>query len=142
MKKDEQKFQTEIIKAIQDDECFVFNVHGGLMQKSGMPDMYISWAGVFRGWVELKFGSNRCSTLQKIQIERLKKAGDTAIVMRKRVLEDGTYFVDIEDETGACLGVWLIEGRKLIRQDVREILQGFYPEWKKQCMCSESVSTR
>lgn len=59
-----------------------FKVHGGIMQKSGMPDNAIFWKG-FTYWLEFKVGNNSLSELQKRQLELFERIKIPCGVVRR-----------------------------------------------------------
>lgn len=59
----------------------VNNIHGGPMQKSGIPDLLICYCGYYIG-CELKVGYNKCSENQKIELRKTYESGGIAVVVR------------------------------------------------------------
>lgn len=52
---------------------FVFKVVGGMMQKSGMPDVYMCYQGK-QFWLELKVRGNKLSDQQRLVMKRMQRA--------------------------------------------------------------------
>lgn len=74
--------------------AFFFKVHGHYMQRSGMPDLYVSLKDVWRGWIELKAEKREVTLLQRITIRRLRESGDNAVCLRWM---NDQWFLDEED---------------------------------------------
>jgi hypothetical protein len=90
----ESAFQNKLKNACKDQGAWVFNIWGSIMQKSGVPDLYISHPK-FRGWVELKVGTGRPSQSQVNNIHSLQECGDVAFVVIHR--KDGFIYYDFLD---------------------------------------------
>lgn len=58
-----------------------FKVHGGPMQRAGVPDLYVLVDGVSI-WVEIKTPAGRVSPLQERTIEQIGRAGGRTAVVR------------------------------------------------------------
>lgn len=88
----ENQFQKQVIRALEGYGAKVLNVHGHAMQARGWPDLYVAHRD-WDGWLELKVGSNSCSTLQQIVIRDLRERDVPAFVLR--LVTEG--YVQLED---------------------------------------------
>jgi hypothetical protein len=72
----EEKIVSKSVKAIRKayPDAFVFKVHGGMYQRSGVPDLYIGVGGKSI-WIEMKRPGADTTELQKFTMEQLKRQG-------------------------------------------------------------------
>jgi len=76
----ERAFQKQVIKWLKSKGAVVYNIHGHAMQQRGIPDLYVAhWR--WQGWLELKTGNNKLSTLQEIEIGKLQSRNVNALVL-------------------------------------------------------------
>jgi len=76
---------------------FFLKIHGGLMQRAGIPDVFIAFDGM-RVWLEVKCGKNIPQLNQELTIREMKAAGVPCYVLRNV----GTT-IALEDEKGTVL---------------------------------------
>lgn len=77
----EKNFENRVKKFLKDQGCwFIKYWAGGEFTKAGVPDLLICCNGHFLA-VELKGPKGRPSDLQLWNIEQIKKAGGTALVL-------------------------------------------------------------
>jgi hypothetical protein len=73
----ESKLVTKIVKALHKEfyniPHEIIKMHGGLYQRSGIPDLYIQIGAPL--WVEVKLPGGDTTALQKQMLENLKDAG-------------------------------------------------------------------
>lgn len=77
----ENKFQKKVIEALEAKCAFIINLHGHLMQKSGLPDLEVvhrSW----HGFLELKVGDNEASDIQRAVAAKILKRDVPCYVLR------------------------------------------------------------
>lgn len=74
----ETELTRKLIAALESRGAFTMKVHGHAMQRPGIPDLYVAHAE-FQGWVELKVGDGRLSTLQLATIRELAQRGVSAM---------------------------------------------------------------
>lgn len=74
--------QHKLVRILKDQGCWVFNVHGGAMQASGIPDLYISHKH-WKGFLELKVLAP-VQPNQRIAIQEIRKTGTPAYVLKLR----------------------------------------------------------
>lgn len=77
----ENKFQAEVIKALKLQGAWIYNVPGGTFGISGIPDLLVIQK-MWKGWLELKSGSGRVSTLQKYNLKECRRRGFPSFVLR------------------------------------------------------------
>ena len=111
----EGKFQSRLMRMFERRGAFVFNVHGHLEQKSGMPDLYVSHP-MFRGWLELKTKDHQLEPLQEKQIRDLRRTGDVAFAVR---LKDG----EVTCEYLPNGKLWAIQWEELSFENVVEFFK-------------------
>lgn len=61
--------------------CFFWKEHGGQYGTAGIPDIIVCYKGRFIA-LEVKVGKNTPTKLQAITLERIRKAGGIASVVR------------------------------------------------------------
>jgi hypothetical protein len=86
----EGKITAKLKKLWEGEDAFVFKVHGHVMQKSGMPDVYVCHP-TWRGWIELKTENREVTLIQRLTVEKLRRAGDNACVARWK---NGQFWLD------------------------------------------------
>ena len=106
----EREFQKKVIDELTNAGCFVFKVHGGLMQKVGIPDIYFGHKLV-QGWIELKVDGRKLKPIQRIRMEQMKAKGIKCAVLRWLATDEGAG-IFLEDENGKiiCNLRWQIKG--------------------------------
>lgn len=67
----ENKFQKQVVKQLESQAAFIFNVHGHMIQKSGLPDLLVIHTR-WKGWLELKCEKYKASSLQRIKAAMLE----------------------------------------------------------------------
>lgn len=95
--KGEAKFTSKLKQFVEAKQGFYFKVHGGMMQKSGVPDVFVALNG-FSVWLELKDEKNPLQLNQRLVIRKMKQNGCNAFVLRH---SSGRILV--EDEDGMLL---------------------------------------
>jgi hypothetical protein len=122
LRKKENKFQREVINAVESVAGFVFNCHGSRMQKVGMPDLYIahSW---WSGWLELKCQNRKLEPLQRKRILELTARRVPAFVLRWR---NGSVCAEWVDEESIAVWSWPLDPRDMFRElvDATDALSG------------------
>jgi len=100
----ESHFQKKVVKILKDKGCWVMNVHGERMQKRGVPDLLVIGLA-WKGFLEIKVGSNKCTKIQKVVMERIEKRNFPVYVLRYNEELDT---IQIEDYKGKFLNlvVW------------------------------------
>ena len=91
----ETHFKKKINDLLKETGAFIINLHGHGMQKVGLPDTLILHPK-YSFFIEFKIKNNKCSEIQKIQIQAIKKQKFPVVVLR---LNDNNI-VDIENEDG------------------------------------------
>lgn len=81
----EAEFTRRMRSALETRGAFVAKIHGHAMQRAGLPDFYVSHPR-WRGWLELKVGDGKLSTLQLATMMALVKSGDRALCLTTRGL--------------------------------------------------------
>jgi hypothetical protein len=90
------QFQKKVTDLLKDKGCWTFNVHGGMMQKSGVPDLLV--IGVYwTGFLEFKIGKDKCRKLQEKIITEIKQRRFPVYVLRYDKQMDA---IQIEDQHG------------------------------------------
>ena len=83
----EKAFEVQVKNFLKEQGCWVLKTWGGGFQRSGVPDLLICHNGHFIA-VELKAANGKPSALQEWNIEEIKKAGGTAMVLFPKDFED------------------------------------------------------
>ena len=78
--------ESDIVKAIMKylktlPNCFAWKEHGGMYGTAGIPDIIACIDGKFYGF-EVKTDIGKTTGLQESTIRKIKKAGETAVVVR------------------------------------------------------------
>lgn len=89
----EAQFQKSVVHALKSRGAFVFNVHGQVMQSSGMPDLWVGHE-LWTGWLELKFGEGRYKPLQVKKAWDLRKVGSSVWGLRGESGREGLIVVE------------------------------------------------
>ena len=76
-------------------ETFAWKEHGGQYGTAGIPDIIVCHRGRFIA-LEAKVGKNQPTKLQAVTIEKIRKAGGTAAVVRS-VADVKTIISELED---------------------------------------------
>jgi Holliday junction resolvase len=77
----EKQFENKVKKFLEDEGCWFLKYWGGAAYtKAGIPDLLVCCNGHFLG-IELKAPNGRPSALQLWNIEKIKEAGGTAMVL-------------------------------------------------------------
>jgi len=77
----EKALQSKIIKWLKDSGAFVVKQHGGVYTEVGIPDLVCCYKGRFIAF-ELKVKNNTTTKIQDFKIDRIRKAGGIAEVIR------------------------------------------------------------
>jgi len=82
--------ENQIIKSIKAylktlDNCFCFKTHGGFYGTAGIPDIICCIGGYFVAF-EVKAEKGKTTVLQEVCIRKIREAGGTAEIVRKRIL--------------------------------------------------------
>lgn len=77
----ESQFSADVVAAFESMGAKVLVVHGHAYQRSGWPDLQV-YHPTWTGHIELKVGSNKCSTLQQLTIRDLLRLETQAYVLR------------------------------------------------------------
>jgi len=77
----ENQFQKKVTKQLEKQAAFIINLHGHLMQKSGLPDLQILHTR-WDGFLELKVGKNKASVLQRVIAAKIELRGTPVYVLR------------------------------------------------------------
>lgn len=77
----ENKFQKKVKKQLESQAAYVVNVHGHVMQISGLPDLLIIHRD-WKGWLELKVEKGKASAIQRIQAAKIELRGMPIYVLR------------------------------------------------------------
>lgn len=101
MKLNHTQFQKKVTKLLKSKGCWILNVHGHKMQKSGVPDFLVI-SRKFNGFIEIKIGKDTCSPIQKAVIKKLKERDFLVYVLRYDEDHDA---IQIEDEDGIILSL-------------------------------------
>jgi len=83
----ESRFQSNVIRFLNEQGVWVVNIWGGGYQRAGIPDLLCCVNGLFVA-VELKTESGRTSPLQDYNIEGIRKSNGHAIVLRPSGFDD------------------------------------------------------
>lgn len=84
----EKQFENKVKKFLKDEGCWFLKYWAGAAYtKSGVPDLLICCNGHFLG-VELKAANGKPSELQLWNIEQIKKAGGTGLVLYPKDFEE------------------------------------------------------
>jgi hypothetical protein len=99
LKMTEAQLTAKLKKLVESMGGWYLKIHGGFMQKGGVPDVFISIPAKneyetdgWMGWVELKVERNKCSALQKYQIGKMIAAGCKVLVLT--AMDDGSFMVE------------------------------------------------
>lgn len=79
MTQPEHKLATKVMDFLRHKGAWVFKVHGGPMQPSGIPDIVGVYWGQFIA-VECKMPGNSLSEIQKFRIRKIRAAGGLVVV--------------------------------------------------------------
>lgn len=90
----ESAFYHKVKKYIEADGGYVFKIHGGMMQKSGIPDVYVCWRGI-HVWIELKCCGRKVSDRQRLVMRKMINKKVCCLVLREK---DGVYIETNERE--------------------------------------------
>lgn len=82
----EKRFENKIKKFLDDNGCWYVKYFANGFTKSGIPDILACINGRFVA-IEVKAASGKPSELQLYNIEAIKKAGGTAIVLYPKDFE-------------------------------------------------------
>ena len=93
----ERTFQHYVKDGLTAVGAWVFNVHGHVMQKRGVPDLYIAHP-LWTGWIELKYESRELQTIQRAHLNSLLMLTVPAFVLR---LQGGILSAEHDDGMGA-----------------------------------------
>ena len=77
----ENKFQKRVKKQLENQGAFVINLHGHMMQRAGLPDLFVlhrKWDG----FLELKVEQNKTSVIQRIVAAKIELRGMPIYVLR------------------------------------------------------------
>jgi len=77
----EKALQSKIIRWLKDRGAFVVKQHGGVYTEVGIPDLVCCYKGRFIAF-ELKVKNNTTTKIQDFKIDRIRKAGGIAEVIR------------------------------------------------------------
>ena len=77
----EKALQSKIIRWLKDNGAFVVKQHGGVYTEVGIPDLVCCYKGRFIAF-ELKVKNNTTTKIQDFKIDRIRKAGGIAEVIR------------------------------------------------------------
>lgn len=77
----EKALQRKIIRWLKDNGAFVVKYHGGVYTEAGIPDVLCCYKGQFLAF-ELKVKNNTTTKIQDFKIDRIRKAGGIAEVIR------------------------------------------------------------
>lgn len=80
-KRSEKQFESEVKGWLKDHGAWFLKTWSNGVQRAGVPDILVCYKGRFIA-LELKTKSGRVSELQKYEIERIRKAGGHAVVLR------------------------------------------------------------
>jgi Holliday junction resolvase len=82
----EAKVKAKIVKQLKALGAYYFAPIGGPYAKSGVPDIIICFRGKFIA-IECKAGNNKCTTLQRMNLDAIKEAGGIAVVINEENVE-------------------------------------------------------
>ena len=77
----EKALQSKIIRWLKDNGAFVVKQHGGVYTEVGIPDLVCCYKGRFIAF-ELKVKNNTTTKIQDFKIDRIRKVGGIAEVIR------------------------------------------------------------
>ena len=77
----EKTIQTSVRKYLEAQGAKVVNQHGSGMSEAGIPDLLVCFRGLFLA-IEIKQPGAYPTTIQRVQLERFRKAGALADVVR------------------------------------------------------------
>ena len=117
----ENAFQSKLVRICKGQGAWVFNIWGSIMQRSGVPDLYITHPK-FRGWVELKVGTGKPSGAQVANIHHLQECNDVAFVVTHS--KDGYIYYDFLDGGGLYC-----DSQKDFWVDPMKCLQETWDQW-------------
>jgi len=113
----ENKFQTQVKKQLENQGAFVINLHGHMMQRSGLPDLFIlhmKWDG----FLELKVEENKASILQRTVAAKIELRGTPIYVLR---------CVELDEYGWGKFDKWYDKRTKYILENFQnEIIKEFY----------------
>ena len=78
---EEKRFEAYVKRILSDRGAWVLKTWGGGYQRAGIPDLLACYKGEFIA-IELKAEKGKVSKLQLLEIERIRKAGGHAMVLR------------------------------------------------------------
>lgn len=96
MTQPEARLQRRIQEALRARQAFVFKVHGSAHMMSGLPDLVMSYRGLFVG-MEVKMPGNTASEVQKLRAKQIRKAGGFCFLVYS--VEDALRALDKIDAT-------------------------------------------
>jgi Holliday junction resolvase len=82
----EGKVKDKIVKQLKVLGAYYFFPATGGYGKSGVPDIIICFRGKFIA-IECKAGNNKCTTLQRMNLDAIKEAGGIAVVINEENVE-------------------------------------------------------
>lgn len=90
---EEKNFERRIVKALKQKGAWILKTHGGVMQRSGIPDLLCCVNGMLL-CLELKASNGRVSELQKHNICEIRKSGGLAFVVYPEDFEAVMALID------------------------------------------------
>lgn len=88
----EKAFEEKVKKFLKEQNCWVLKTWSNGVQRSGIPDLLVCCNGYFLG-VELKAEKGTPSELQLWNIDKIREAGGTAIVLYPEQFEKFKEFI-------------------------------------------------
>jgi len=87
----EKSIVASISKALRARGAYVAKIHGSFYGSSGIPDLVCCYRGHFIG-LEVKRPGNKATPIQEAQMEGIRRAGGTSLVVRS--VDDAMVVLD------------------------------------------------
>ena len=77
----ERYLQSQVLRVLKAEGCYVLNVHGNSHQDAGTPDLLVCYGGRFVG-MEIKLPGAYAKPIQRARLRQIEAAGGVAGVVR------------------------------------------------------------
>lgn len=84
---EEKRFETKVKQFLKNQGCWILKTWSNGVQRSGVPDLLVCCNGYFLA-IELKAKKGKPSELQLWNIDEIRKAGGTAIILYPNQMDD------------------------------------------------------
>lgn len=92
--KPEKRFERQVRQFLEDQGCWVLKTWSNGVQREGVPDLLVCCGGYFLG-VEVKADTGKPSTLQLLNIEKIRAAYGLAVVLYPDQFEQFKHLVHL-----------------------------------------------